>query len=171
MSEIQYFSADERRAFIAQYRALFRSAGTLIGEREFQILRRHISEAIESGKVFLLPVDFNLSAYKNMLDDGQLLHSMFNSVIVTVVGTCLNMIFTTTAAYALSKKRLHGRNIIMKLMVFTMMFSGGTIPHFILVQSLGLMNSYWALWLPGLITIYNLIVMKTFFEGLPESLE
>lgn len=129
------------------------------------------TEAIESGKVFLLPVDFNLSAYKNMLDDGQLLHSMFNSVIVTVVGTCLNMIFTTTAAYALSKKRLHGRNIIMKLMVFTMMFSGGTIPHFILVQSLGLMNSYWALWLPGLITIYNLIVMKTFFEGLPESLE
>jgi len=127
--------------------------------------------AIESGEVFLWPVDFNIQAYKNLITDGQLLRSMKNTVIITIIGTCLNMIFTTTAAYALSKKRLLGGKLIMKLMTFTMIFSGGTIPHFIVVKSLGLMNTYGALWLPGLITVYNLIVMKTFFEQLPESLE
>ncbi|MCI5969676.1 MAG: carbohydrate ABC transporter permease [Clostridia bacterium] len=127
--------------------------------------------AIESGKVFLWPVDFNTKAYKNLIADGQLLRSMKNTVIITVVGTVLNMIFTTTAAYALSKKRLLGGKFIMKMMTFTMIFSGGTIPHFIVVKSLGLMNTYGALWLPGLITVYNLIVMKSFFEQLPESLE
>jgi len=127
--------------------------------------------AIESGEVFLWPVDFNVQAYKNLITDGQLLRSMKNTVIITIIGTCLNMIFTTTAAYALSKKRLLGGKLIMKLMTFTMIFSGGTIPHFIVVKSLGLMNTYGALWLPGLITVYNLIVMKTFFEQLPESLE
>lgn len=129
------------------------------------------SAAIESGKVFLWPVDFNTQAYKNLISDGQLLRSMKNTVIITVVGTFLNMVFTTIAAYALSKKRLLGGKTIMKLMTFTMIFSGGTIPTFIVVKSLGLMNKYVALWLPGLITVYNLIVMKTFFEQMPESLE
>ena len=77
------------------------------------------SAAIESGKVFLWPVDFNTQAYKNLISDGQLLRSMKNTVIITVVGTFLNMVFTTTAAYALSKKRLLGGKTIMKLMTFT----------------------------------------------------
>ncbi len=129
------------------------------------------STAIESGKVFLVPVEFNTKAYTNLISDGRLVRSMGNTVIITLVGTALNILFTTTAAYALSKKRLIGNGIIMRLMTFTMMFSGGTIPNFILVRSLGLMNTYGALWLPGLISVYNLIVMKTFFAGLPESLE
>ena len=129
------------------------------------------SVAIESGKVFLWPVDFNVQAYKNLIADGQLLRSMKNTVFITIIGTMLNMIFTTTAAYALSKKRLMGGKFIMKMMTFTMIFSGGTIPHFIVVKSLGLMDTYGSLWLPGLITVYNLIVMRTFFEQLPDSLE
>lgn len=129
------------------------------------------SEAIESGKVFLMPVEPNIRAYKNLIADGQLLHSMKNSIVIMTVGTMLNIFFTTLAAYALSKKRLAGGTFVMKLMTFTMIFSGGTIPNFILVRSLGLMDTYGALWLPGLIAVYNLIVMKTSFSQLPESLE
>ena len=81
------------------------------------------SVAIESGKVFLWPVDFNVQAYKNLIADGQLLRSMKNTVFITIIGTMLNMIFTTTAAYALSKKRLMGGKFIMKMMTFTMIFS------------------------------------------------
>ena len=137
------------------------------------ILAKSLSDsaAIESGMVFLWPVGFNTKAYKNLIADGQLLRSMRNTIFITIIGTALNMIFTTTAAYSLSKKRLLGGKFIMKMMTFTMIFSGGTIPHFIVVKSLGLMDSYGALWLPGLIAVYNLIVMRTFFEQLPDSLE
>jgi putative aldouronate transport system permease protein len=96
---------------------------------------------------------------------------MKNTVLLTVVGTALCMISTILCAYALSKKRLMGRSFVMGLIVFTMMFGGGMIPSFLLIRSLGLMDSYWALWLGGLQSTYNMIVLRTFFQTIPDSLE
>lgn len=127
--------------------------------------------AIESGEVFFLPVEANVKAYKSLISGGQLLRSMKNTVFITLIGTALNMVMTTMGAYVLSKKRLIGSTFFLRMVVFTMMFTGGTIPNFILVKSLNLINTYFALWLPGLIQVYNLIVMRTFFMGLPDSLE
>lgn len=129
------------------------------------------SRAINSGEVSFWPVDFNIESYKRLFDEGQLLASMKNTVLVTAVGTALNILFTVLAAYPLSRKRLWGRNVLLIFITFTMLFVAGMIPNFILVKALGLMDTYWSLWLPSLISTYNLFVMKTFMEGLPEELE
>lgn len=129
------------------------------------------SRAITSGEVFLLPVEINLEAYKKLFDDGQIFRAMGNTVIVTVVGTVLNITLTVLAAYPLSRKKLYGRGPLLMMITFTMIFSAGMIPHFILIKSLGLMDSYFALWLPGLVSTYNMFVMKSFMEGLPEEIE
>jgi putative aldouronate transport system permease protein len=129
------------------------------------------SRAVSSGEVFLWPVEFNLEAYKQLLLDGQIFNSMKNTVLLTVVGTFLCMVSTILSAYSLSKKRLRGRGFVMGVIVFTMMFGGGMIPSFLLIRNLHLMDSYWALWLSGLQSTYNMIVLRTFFQGIPESLE
>jgi putative aldouronate transport system permease protein len=129
------------------------------------------SRAISSGEVFLWPVDFNLDAYRELLRDGQIFRAMGNTVIITCVGTALNMAATILCAYAMSKKRMRGLNIFTFIMVFTMMFGGGMIPEFLLIRNLRLMETYWALWLPGLISTYNMIVLRTFFQSQPVSLE
>lgn len=129
------------------------------------------SRAINAAEVFLWPVEFQTDAYLNLLRDGQLITAMKNTLIITVVGTALNMLFTIMAAYPLSKARLKGRNMMLMAILFTMLFSGGLIPNFLLINSLGLVNTYWALWLPALISAYNMFVMKSFLEGLPVELE
>ena len=129
------------------------------------------SRAINSGEVSIMPVEFTLEAYLNVLENGRLLVGFMNTVIVTGVGTLMNLLFTILCAYSLSKKRLKGRAWLIKGIVFTMIFSGGLIPGFVLVKTLGLMNTYWALWLPGLISTYLMIIMKSFFENIPASLE
>lgn len=129
------------------------------------------SRAINAGEVALWPIDFTWDAYSNLMADGQLLVAMKNTVMITVIGTLLNMLFTVIAAYPLSKRRLKGRNTMLMLVLFTMLFGGGLIPNFLLISSLGLINSYWGLWLPALISAYNMFVLKSFFEGLPEELE
>ena len=129
------------------------------------------SRAIVSGEVVLWPKEFNLQAYQNLIENGMLFHAMRNTVVVTVVGTALNMVFTICAAYVVSKKRLLGKKLFLWMMLFTMMFSGGMIPAFLLVKNLGMMNTYWSLWLPPLISVYNMIILKSFFENIPGSLE
>lgn len=129
------------------------------------------SRSIMSGEVFMFPVEFNVNAYINLIEDGQLFVAMRNTIVITLVGTLLNMLFTILAAYPLSKRTLRGRNAMLMGVLFTMLFSGGLIPHFLLISSLGLINTYWALWLPALISVYNMFVMKSFFEGLPEEME
>ncbi|WP_227793530.1 carbohydrate ABC transporter permease [Paenibacillus guangzhouensis] len=129
------------------------------------------SRAITSGEVFLWPIEFNTVAYRRLFDDGQLIMAMGNTIIVTIVGTLFNVIMTIMAAYPLSRKRLVGRNGLLLCITISMLFVAGLIPNFILIKSLGLMNSYWAIWLPGLISTYNMFVMKTFMEGLPEEIE
>lgn len=128
------------------------------------------SRAVNAGEVFLFPVDFNVDAYRQLLEDGQILSSMLNTIQLTVFGTLFNLIATTLAAYALSKPRLRGRRAFSALIVFTMLFSGGMIPNFVLIKSLGLMNTYTGLWLMGLVSTYNMIVMRNFFEQIPPGL-
>lgn len=127
--------------------------------------------AIDAGKVFLWPVDFTLSAYKLLLARSNILKYFGNSVLLTVVGTILSLSATTLCAYPLSKKYLWQRKKIAFLITFTMLFSGGMIPAFLLIKNLDLMNSYWAIWLSGLISPYNMMVMRSFFEGIPEELD
>lgn len=129
------------------------------------------SRAITAGEVSLWPVEFNIEAYLRLFDDGQLIVAMWNTIEVTLVGTFLNIVLTTLAAYPLSRRRLMGRSPLLMFIIFTMLLTAGVIPNFILVKSLGLMNSYWSLWLPALISTYNMFVMKTFMEGLPEEIE
>jgi putative aldouronate transport system permease protein len=129
------------------------------------------SQAINAGKVLLWPVDLDWSAYRNILKDGQVFHAMKNSVLITVVGTALNIILTIIAAYPLSKTGLMGRKIFLGMIIFTMVFPGGIIPHYLWLKTLGLTNSYWSVWLYGFISVYNLFVMKSFMEGLPEEIE
>jgi putative aldouronate transport system permease protein len=103
--------------------------------------------------------------------EGSIFQSMRNSIYITVVGTLINMIMTMFAAYPLSKPRLRGRKILLFLIAFTMWFSGGLIPSYLLVKQLKLIDTFWALMIPGAISTYNMILLKTFFQSIPSSLE
>lgn len=118
--------------------------------------------AVQSGKVVLLPVDFSLEGYKTVFNTATVWVGFRNSIFYTVVGTLINIVMTVTAAYCLSRRDLPGRNGIMLLFTFTMFFSGGLIPSYMLVQKVGLLNTRWALMLPGAISVYNMIVARTF---------
>ena len=126
--------------------------------------------AIESGKVMFWPVDFTMQTFVTLFEGTSILRSFKNSVIITVIGVCLNMAVTILAAYPLSRPYFWGRKTFSKLIVFTMLFGGGMIPTYILVKQLGLIDSYAAIWLPGLISTYNMMVMRSFFENIPEDL-
>ncbi|OPH50513.1 ABC transporter permease [Paenibacillus ferrarius] len=123
------------------------------------------------GDFFLIPKEFSLEGYQYLMSTSRFIQAIGNSVYVTIVGTFVNLLFSVTLAYALSKKFLPGRRFMMLLIFFTMLFSAGIIPNYLLVKSLGLLNSYWALILPGATNAFTIMVMKTFFQGLPESLE
>ncbi len=127
--------------------------------------------AVVSGEVGLWPVDFTLTAYRNLIREGTIFQALRNTVWVTVVGVVLSMTATTLAAYPLSKKRLNGRPILLWLVIFTMLFNGGLIPTFIVMRTYGLINRYWVLWLLGLASGFNIFIMKTFFQEIPDSLE
>ena len=119
----------------------------------------------------LIPHSFSLNAYKYILSTPTIFKSIGVSLFVMIVGTFISMTLTSFMAYALSRRYLHGRKVINFLVVFTMLFSGGMIPSFILVQSLGLMDSLWSLILPSAVSAYNMIIMRNFFQGIPDSLE
>lgn len=129
------------------------------------------SAAIDSGFVWLWPIHFNVEAYKTLFLGSRVIPAFLNSLQITLGGTALSLLCTTLAAYALSRKYCYGRRFITLAMVFTMMFSGGLIPFFLLMKSLGLINTYWSLWLPGLVGAYNLLLMRTYFEGIPAEIE
>lgn len=129
--------------------------------------------AYESGRVFFLPVEFNLEAYRVIFEAGTIPRSFVNSVIYTITYTAVSLLLTTTMAYPLSrsKERVAFKGFFSKLVVFTMFFNAGIIPNYLVVRGLGLMDSMWALILPASITTYNLVVMRSFFEGIPADLE
>jgi putative aldouronate transport system permease protein len=120
---------------------------------------------------FIIPEEWNLFAYQYVFSSSSLLRSMGVSVYRTLLGTVISMFFTLSMAYPLSRKQLKGRNIILNAIIFSMMFSGGMIPTFLVVKGLGLLDKIWSLVLPGAISAGNLIIIKTFFQDLPPGLE
>ncbi|AZM74931.1 carbohydrate ABC transporter permease [Streptomyces sp. KPB2] len=128
-------------------------------------------QQIRAGEVTLWPKGFNLTTYKIVFQDGTFWRNYGNTVFYTVVSTAVAMVLTTCYAYVLSKKNLKGRGVLVGIAVFTMFFSGGLIPTYVLVTSLDLKNTVWALALPNAISVFNLLVMKAFFESLPDELE
>ncbi|KRE64925.1 carbohydrate ABC transporter permease [Paenibacillus sp. Soil750] len=129
------------------------------------------NSAIVSQKVTLWPVEFTLETYKTILSDVEMIYTLGYSIVLTIVYTLICMFLTICAAYPLTKKRLKGRSFFLSILVITMYFSGGLIPSYLLVKNLGMMNSIWSLLLPGAMSVFNLIILKTFFSSLPESLE
>lgn len=130
-----------------------------------------LEEIIRQGGFVVWPSQFTFEAYKHILSSNRIPKAMGVTMFITVAGTAMNLMFTTMLAYPLAKKFIPGRNAVLFLVVFTMLFSGGLIPLYILVSSLNLTNTYWALLVPGLISAFNLLIMKTYFEGLPAELE
>lgn len=128
------------------------------------------SEVVKNGGFIVLPRKISFEAYERIFADPALGRSMLVTVIVTVGGTLVNMIFTTLAAYPLSRRNLPGRTFFLLYMVFTMLFSGGLIPTYLVIQSLGMINTLWALIIPGAIATFNVLILKSFFETLPEEL-
>ncbi|MBB6670834.1 carbohydrate ABC transporter permease [Cohnella nanjingensis] len=129
------------------------------------------NNAIISQKVTLWPVEFTLETYKTILSDTEMIYTLGYTIVLTVLYTFACMFLTICAAYPLTKKRLKGRNTILTLMIFTMYFGGGLIPTYILVKNLALTNTMMGLILPGAMSVFNMIILKTFFTELPENLE
>ena len=128
--------------------------------------------AVSAGKVSILPIDFNIDTYKYILRDNQFFRYYWNTIFYSVCGTFISVVATALLAYPLSKPRLRLNKVITPFVVFTMYFAGGTIPNYIVItQLLGLKDSMWAIILPGTISTFNLLGMKSFFASLPEELE
>lgn len=137
------------------------------------VFSKAVSEewAIVSGKVGIFPVGFQLDTMRQVISSPTFIRAFTISVIVTLVGTVLSIAFTAVTAYPLSKRHLPGISFVMVLFVFTMLFSGGLIPNYLLMRQLHLINNLWVLILPGLIGVFNMLIIKSYYEGLPEALE
>ena len=120
--------------------------------------------AVLRGEVGIWPVGINFTAYRAVLQNPSIPRAYMNTVLYTTVGTTINLVFTTLCAYPLSRKWFYGRNFFTFLIVFTMFFDAGIISNFMLVRSLGLLDSIWALVLPPAISAWNMIIMRTFFQ-------
>ncbi|WP_413374445.1 carbohydrate ABC transporter permease [Paenibacillus taichungensis] len=129
------------------------------------------NRAITSGEVTIFPKEFNWDAYVKVFSDHSMLYSLGYTTLLTIATTVLCMVFTIAAAYPLTKKKMKGRKLFMYVIIITMFFSGGIIPEYLLIRDLHLLNSPWALILPGLVSPFNLIILISFFNGIPESLE
>lgn len=127
--------------------------------------------SVLDGSVGIWPKGFNLESYRTLFQGTPILNAFVNSVIITIVGVALCLLFTILAAYPLSRKGFFGRRPFTLAIVFTMLFSGGLIPNYLVVSSLGLVNTYAALWFPALVSAFNMMIMKNYFENLPEEIE
>jgi multiple sugar transport system permease protein/putative aldouronate transport system permease protein len=121
--------------------------------------------AVQSGRVVLFPVDFSLQGYQTVFQTNTVWIGFRNSILYTLFGTLINIIMTMTAAYCLSRNDLPGRNGIMLIFTFTMFFNGGMIPTYMLIRNLGMLNTPWALIIPGAIGVYNMIIARTFIQN------
>ena len=131
------------------------------------------SAAVAANKVGFLPVDFTTAAYEKILGDDQFWRSFGISVIRVILGLVLNLVLIVLMAYPLSKSKreFKGRSIYMNMLIFAMLFNGGMIPTYIVVKNLGLLNTVWALVLPGAVPIFSVIMVMNFFMGVPKALE
>lgn len=129
------------------------------------------TQEVVTKKFILFPSTFSLDAYRYILSTPTIFRALGVSIGVTGVGTLVSMIVTSLMAYGLSRKYLYGRKAINFLVVFSMLFSGGMIPTFLVVKSFGLINSYWSMILPVCVNAMNMIIMRNFFQALPDSLD
>ncbi|MCR8634641.1 carbohydrate ABC transporter permease [Paenibacillus radicis (ex Xue et al. 2023)] len=129
------------------------------------------SEELVKRGVVLFPTQFSLDGYRYIFSTKTILWSLGVTIFITVTGTLINLFFTTLTAYPLARNEFVGRRPIMLLVLFTMLFSGGMIPTFLVVKSFGMLNSYWSLLIPGAISAFNLIILRNFFQQLPDGLE
>lgn len=126
---------------------------------------------ILNRKFFIYPIHIDLSSYQYLFSSNTLIKAMGNSFIITAVGTVLSMTVTVMTAYVLSKPQLMGRKALNAMVVFTMLFSGGMIPTYLVVSGLRMNDTWWALWLPGCVSAYNMILIRTSISSLPSELE
>ena len=127
--------------------------------------------AVSAGRVSFWPVEFSLHAYRVALTNPQVLQGYYNSLIYAVAGTLISVTLTVAIAYPLSRKTFFGRNVLMTLLIFTMLFSGGLIPTYMVVQDLGMLNTRWALLIPNAIGVFQVIIARTFFaNSIPDEL-
>lgn len=128
-------------------------------------------DAVSRGDVWLYPIGFSLEGYEQIFKYKDIWMGYKNSIIYTVLGTSINILILMPAAFAISRKELVGRGLVMGLFTFTMFFGGGLIPTYLLIESLNMYNTVWALVLPGAVGVYNLIVVRAFFsQTIPEEL-
>ena len=127
--------------------------------------------AVLSGKVTFYPIDISLTAYQTIMKNSQIWSAMWVTIFTTIMGTLIGLILTIAAAYALSRDYLPGKGILSGLILFTMYFSGGIIPTFLVVKGLGMYDSLTSLFIPQAVNVFNFIVMRTFFRQLPTELE
>ncbi|OXM16327.1 carbohydrate ABC transporter permease [Paenibacillus herberti] len=130
-----------------------------------------ISEVIRKDGLVLIPSHITWTAYEEIMQGGRLFDAYKVTIFRVVVGTLLNMLFTVTMALPLSRKAMPGRSGFLMFVVFTMLFSGGMIPSYLIVKEVGLLNSEWALIIPGLVNAFYLMIVKSFFEQLPEAID
>ncbi len=130
------------------------------------VLSASISDpaAVLSGNMWLWPVNVSFTGYEKVFGNTELLTGYANTILYTVVGTAINVVMTVMAAYPLSQRSFVGRNLIMALLVFTMFFSGGLVPAYMIVRDLGMTNTMWALIIPSAVSVYNILIMRTYFQ-------
>ncbi len=129
------------------------------------------SRAVIGGKVFLIPVEFTMAAYNKIVNYPRFFRAYANTVFYTVGGTTISLFLTLLFAYPLSKSFLRGRNFLMKIVIFSMFFTGGLIPNFLTVSWLNLTNTVWAMLIPFAISQFNLIILINFLKNIPDSIE
>ncbi len=128
--------------------------------------------AVVSGQVWLFPVEFSFRAYESVFQSSQIMLGYLNSIIYMVVGTLINVTLTVLLAFPLSQKTFYGRKIVVILMMITFFFNGGLIPTYLLVQDLHMLDTRWALWLPSALSVFQVIVARTFFQtSIPSELQ
>jgi putative aldouronate transport system permease protein len=135
-------------------------SGSLVGSEELLV-----------KKIVLFPEHITWEAYRFIFDSKIIYRSLLGTIFITVVGTFINLLLTTLMAYPLAKKTLRGRTKLMLIIVFTMLFNGGLIPTYLVVKGTGMLDTYWSLWLPTAISAFNLILLRNFFQQLPEGIE
>lgn len=137
------------------------------------ILSCSISDPDEviKGSIFLFPKKITLEAYRRVINDAEIWLSYRNTIVYVTVGTLVNLFLTFITGYPLSRRQFKARNTIMMFFAFTMWFNGGLIPTYLVVRGLGLIDSMWALILPSAISTYNLILVRTFLEAIPEEIQ
>lgn len=128
-------------------------------------------EYVISGDLWLWPKEFTVEAYKKVFQNPDIINGFINTLKYTFFGTLLNIVMTICAAYPLSRRNLKGKGFIMAFMVFTMFFSGGLIPTYLLIRDLGMINTFLVMIIPNAVAVWNIIIMRTFFQSIPYELE